>query len=424
MRRRHLGLVGIAVTFLMLCATVVVPGVASAGLPDIPAPAGLPSFYSVPQPLPAGKAGTLIKSEIVSDSNLVGATMHVVMYKSKGPRNTLVPVTGMVAVPNGKAPAGGWPVVTWGHGTNGMADVCAPSLQGSSQVPGMNELIAAGYAVTASDYQGEGTPGLMPYIVGASAAEDTVMIVQAAHSLPGVSLSPDYVVWGHSEGGQTAMFSLYDHKYAPHLDLRGVVAGAPPSHFSLLYNFLVTSPFDYYLLMVAGSYNSYYGNKKAPLTSIMTSQAQALIPQLNKGCSSYVSGVVNAAVAATPSDSFAALIPKNPFTVKTWAKLFTANDPASFKKKTSVPLLIIQGGDDEQIPVISTQLLQTHLCSIGQPTERWIYAGQSHAGVIAPSFDDMVHWIGDRFKTTSTVDHYIPTADGNASIPITQTTCG
>ena len=45
-------------------------------------------------------------------------------------------MTGMVAVPNGTAPAGGWPVVTWGHGTNGMADVCAPSLQGSSQVPG------------------------------------------------------------------------------------------------------------------------------------------------------------------------------------------------------------------------------------------------------------------------------------------------
>ena len=55
--------------------------------------------------------------------------------------------------------------------------------------------------------------------------------------------------------------------YAPKLNLRGVVAGAPPSQFPFLYNFLVTSPFDYYLLMVAGSYNSYYGNIRAPLST-------------------------------------------------------------------------------------------------------------------------------------------------------------
>ena len=75
-------------------------------------------------------------------------------------------------------------MVTWGHGTNGMADICAPSLSGSSQIPGGQPARRGGYAVTASDYQGEGTPGLMPYVVGRSAAEDTVNIVVAAHALP------------------------------------------------------------------------------------------------------------------------------------------------------------------------------------------------------------------------------------------------
>jgi hypothetical protein len=155
----------------------------------------------------------------------------------------------------------------------------------------------------------------------------------------------------------------------------------------------------------------------------MTPQAEALIPQLDKGCSSYVKGVVDAAVAATPHQSLADLIPQDPFTVKKWAKLFTANDPGSFKKKTRTPLLIIQGGNDEQIPVISTQILQSHLCSIRQPTERWVYSGQSHAGVIAPSFFDMLHWIGDRFTSTATVDPYVPTAGGNNTITIAQSTC-
>ena len=414
----------VALGVVMLCATSAMPSLAAgAAEKDLPAPPGLPAFYAVPQPLPPGGPGTLIKSEVVSDPNLVGATLHLVMYESRGPRRTTVPVTGMVVVPDGTPPAGGWPVVTWGHGTNGMADVCAPSLAGSSQIPGVNQLVAAGYAVTASDYQGEGTPGLMPYIVGASAAEDTVTIVEAARSIPSVSLSASYVVWGHSEGGQTAMFSIYDKRHAPHLKLRGVVAGAPPSQFPYLYNFLVTSPFDYYLLMVAGSYNSYYGSIRAPLNKIMTASAVALVPQLDQGCSSYVQGVVDAAVASTPHKTLADLIPQNPFNVSKWAHLLAANDPGSFTRKTSTPLLIIQGGNDEQIPVVSTQLLQSHLCQIGQPTERWVYSGQSHAGVIGPSFPDMLHWINDRFTTTSAVDPYVPTAGGNTSITITQSTC-
>ena len=52
-----------------------------------------------------------------------------------------------------------------------------------------------------------------------------------------------------------------------------------------------------------------------------------------------------------------------------------------------------------------------------------MYSGQSHAGVIGPSFTDMLHWIGDRFTTTSAVDPYVPTAGGNSTIVITQSTC-
>jgi hypothetical protein len=69
---------------------------------------------------------------------------------------------------------------------------------------------------------------------------------------------------------------------------------------------------------------------------------------------------------------------------------------------------MIQGGNDEQVPVASTQLLATHECSIGQDLERWVYPGQSHAGVI-PVSADMVHWIGDRFAGGPNPDPYVPT---------------
>ena len=78
---------------------------------------------------------------------------------------------------------------------------------------------------------------------------------------------------------------------------------------------------------------------------------------------------------------------------------------------------MIQGGNDEQVPVASTQLLATHECSIGQDLERWVYPGQSHAGVIGPSADDMMQWIADRFAGGTNPDPYVPT--GRPDIQIT-----
>ena len=224
----------------------------TASASTIPAPKGLPEFYSVPNPLPSAKSpGTLIKSQKIPSGDLHG-TVYRVMYVSKSLQNKAVAVTGLVVVPAKAAPAGGYKVVTWSHGTNGMADQCAPSLDPSQDVPLANQLLDQGWEVTSSDYQGEGTPGLMPYLVGVTSARNTIDIVRAARSLPRADVSKDYVVWGHSEGGQTAMFALnIGSSYAPDLKLDGVVAGAPPSQFGLIYNFLLTSPYRFYLFMAA-----------------------------------------------------------------------------------------------------------------------------------------------------------------------------
>jgi hypothetical protein len=79
---------------------------------------------------------------------------------------------------------------------------------------------------------------------------------------------------------------------------------------------------------------------------------------------------------------------------------------------------MIQGGNDEQIPVASTQLLADHLCGIGQDLERWIYPGRSHAGVIEPSAQDMVQWISDRFAEKANPDPYQP--KGQQDIQVTR----
>jgi pimeloyl-ACP methyl ester carboxylesterase len=388
-------MLGVAV-FVAAC------GSSPSSLAPIPAPPGLPSFYSVPRPLPTTGPGTLLKSERIDVSGLHGTTYRV-MYLSESVTNKPVPVTGLIVVPDRSAPAGGYPVVSWGHGTNGMADQCAPSLDPSSDVPLANDLLDQGWEITASDYQGEGTPGLLPYLVGVSAARNTIDIVRAAQHLSAAHASDNYVVWGHSEGGQTAMFALnIAAGYAPGLHLKGVVAGAPPSQFYAVYQFLRTSPYRYYLFMAAGGFNAAYGNKAAPLDQVLTPLGISLLPDLEKGCSDYIAKV-------TSKYSLAQITKGNPFEIPAWKTLLDANDPGTFTTASAAPLLIIQGGSDEQIPVVSTALLATHLCKVGQDLERWIYPGQSHSGVIAPSAGDMIHWIADRFAGGPDPDSYAPT---------------
>jgi pimeloyl-ACP methyl ester carboxylesterase len=374
----------------------------------VPAPGGLPAFYAVPEPIPT-KAGSVIKVENVPVQGVHGSVYRV-MYVSTTVRGTPTPVTGLIVVPNKAAPPGGYPVVSWGHGTNGMADKCAPSLDPTSAVPVANQLLDQGWELTASDYQGEGTPGLLPYIAGDSAARNTIDIVRAARSVAAAHASDNYVVWGHSEGGQTAMFTLkIGPTYAPELHMKGVVAGAPPSQFNLIYDFLKTSPFRYYLLMAAGGLNTAYGDTEAPLSDVLTPKGLALISDLDKGCSDYLAAKYGNVDISTVSKV-------DPFTVAPWKKVLQANDPQQFTAASPVPLLMIQGGSDEQIPVVSTQILATHLCSLGQDLERWIYPGQSHAGVIGPSTADMIHWITDRFANRANPDPYAPTGQPNIQI--------
>jgi pimeloyl-ACP methyl ester carboxylesterase len=367
----------------------------------IPAPAGLPAFYAVPDPLPAGQPGDVIKSEPVTSAKLHG-TMTRVMYHSRSIQDRDIPVTGLIAVPNTPPPAGGFPVIAWAHGTTGIADQCAPSLAPDDYADLANTLLDAGYVVVGTDYEGLGTPGRHPYIVGDSEARGTLDIVRAARTLPDAHASDRYLVWGHSQGGHAAMFALHiADTWAPELHLVGVVAGAPPSQLGLIYTALQTSPFKYYLLMAGAGFNAAYGDQAAPLDAVLTPTGITALAEVDKGCA----GDVGRATADLPTSS---VTKGDPNQSPEWAKLLKENDPGQFSAPASEPLLVIQGGNDEQIPVAATALMFDQLCTIGQVEQRWIYPGQSHAGVIAPSFGDMLTWINDRFAGAPAPDPTAP----------------
>src|SRR3954470_570292 len=131
-----------------------------------PASASVPAGFYTAAKLPKAP-GLMIKSTAVHGGNLPkGGASHVVLYSSKAPNGDIVPVSGIVTVPKGKAPKGGFPVVSWAHGTTGIADGCAPSRYAGDAPASQNVTdfrsqasawVKDGYAVVQTDYAGLGT---------------------------------------------------------------------------------------------------------------------------------------------------------------------------------------------------------------------------------------------------------------------------
>ncbi len=93
------------------------------------------------EPLSQSQApGTLISDQPVTAPGVDGKA-YLVSYWSQSEQGSAVDVTGMVFVPFGSPPDRGWPVVSYGHPTDGMASSCAPSLDPSTDVPNVNDML-------------------------------------------------------------------------------------------------------------------------------------------------------------------------------------------------------------------------------------------------------------------------------------------
>jgi pimeloyl-ACP methyl ester carboxylesterase len=162
----------------------------------------LTRFYD-PPPLGKRTPGTLLRSEPFSGYGLPpGARAVRILYVSRALDGAPDAASGVVLIPAGSPPRGGWPVIAWAHGTSGVARMCAPSLMKDIEYgsEGLMPMVAAGFAVVATDYAGLGTPGPHQYDDKIPQANDVVYSVPAAHAaVP--SLGRRWVAIGHSQGG-------------------------------------------------------------------------------------------------------------------------------------------------------------------------------------------------------------------------------
>jgi acetyl esterase/lipase len=341
----------------------------------------------------AGPPGSVIRSEPMDGAPAFGIARRV-LYRSISPEGKPIAVSGVIVTPPGDAPAGGWPIVAWAHPTTGIVPRCAPSLAIFlfQQIAGSRPLIEQGFAIAATDYPGLGTPGPHPYLVGVSEARAVIDSVRAARTFPGVT-GNRFTVWGHSQGGQAALFTgIIAKDYAPELELLAVAAAAPATDLAtLMTDDLNTTGGRNLTAMTVWSWSRVYG---AEADTIVAPAVMPIVDRLAEECiESPFDIFIRARTAGPLAQEF--LTAKNPAEVEPWHSLLVRNTPGALP--ATLPVFLAQGTADGLVRPQVTANYMAQLCRAGSRVRMLELPGVSHGFAGAKSADAAVAWMADRF---------------------------
>jgi alpha-beta hydrolase superfamily lysophospholipase len=356
------------------------------------APAG-DAVYDPPSPLPVQAPGDIIWASPFAGP--AGSQGYVVLYVSSTVDNTPIAVSGVIIVPAAGAPPAppeGRTVLTWAHGTTGLGEACAPSKQYPSGQVTEEALaqvaVGRGYVYAATDYQGLGTPGDHPYVVGLSEGRNVLDIATAAEHLAGSGATPTskVVVWGHSQGGGAAAFAAeLAPTYAPSLDVVGAMVGSPATELPAIAAYDDGGPYFGFAFMAAVGFKAAYPNLS--YDAILNAAGQQAVASIVTECSDQI-------LKDFAGKRFSDYEISAPQDTPGWMEAFAANKAGQIK--TPVPIFIYQGDNDQIIPVaVSATLLQKY-CAIGVTASRKTYPGTDHTSVIPAALGDILAFANDR----------------------------
>jgi alpha-beta hydrolase superfamily lysophospholipase len=378
-------------------------GACGGGHRDASAKRGLPELtvtaagYTVPAPLNAAAPGTLIATRDAATKAGELAAEHAwqVLYHSTDLSGHDIAVSALVLVPQGPQPATGWPVVAWAHGTSGLADQCAPSIaprlaRDPTAVNEVRALLARGWVVVASDYPGLGTPGVHTYLIGEADARAVIDSVTATHALLGPRVAAPWVVVGHSEGGQTALFvaQAASHR-APQTRFLGTVALAPASTLDALIP-LAEATHDPVLqaYMIYALEGLSTVDPLIDVARLVTPQARSVLSDTTTGC---IDDITND-LGRRHLDHLIAASTATTTHLQTQLGRYDNPDHA----RAPEPILIAQGTADRDVPSGATDAMVSRLCALGDHLEYRHYPGLDHGAVVAGSLSTVIDWIRAR----------------------------
>lgn len=345
------------------------------------------AFYEQPDPVPAGAPGTLLRSQRILGAP-EGSTAWRVLFRSTDLRGLPVVNSGLVIVPTSPAPSGGRTLVSWAHPTTGSAEKCAPSRSTDpfDSVEGLNDFLNRGYAVTYTDYTGMGTPGPDSYLVGSTEGRNVLDAARAARHLLGTVASERLVLWGHSQGGQAALFAAQlAPEYAPELHLLATAVAAPATDLASLMRADIGDLSGVSIASYAFSaYADVYG---VPLDSILTPAAVRALPAMNELC--LLSQ--NAALHAIAQPLIGGFLSGDPETTEPWAGLLAQNTPGGVRLTS--PLFVAQGEADKLVRPAATDAFVERVRANGTEVVYDRIPGATHATVALRAQRSLFDWL-------------------------------
>ena len=374
-------------------------------------------FYDVPDPLPAGQHGDLIKSESVENDQAVDTWRLV--FLSQDFQGDNIQSSGVLFVPKGAPPEGGWPLISLAHGTSGLPRTCAPSplpfadlawAGGGAfwDVPATyvypEVANAAGFAVVMADYQGTGVAGPYSYLLGELTGKNVLDAALAAHQLLGDKLSDKTFVWGHSQGGQAAGWASQQvTAYAPGLSLLGTVLVAPAAELSGLVQAVLDELYNVNqsaasaLVMTAiPSFALNYGLDPKEILSAAGAATQEGVENVCLGTNLAVFEI--ASLGGKKASDYLNLpggqIPAD------WSAAIDAQDLGQDGAQLGSPALIANGLKDVIVPPeVTCAYFEDAACANGDTVQYNTYANAGHLDVPDKAYDDILQWMENRLAS-------------------------
>jgi hypothetical protein len=317
-------------------------------------------------------------------------------YRTSGVDGRPVVATALLVVPAGGSPGGDRPLVVWGHPTRGLADTCAPSLDGPEAIPRLDALLDEGWAVLAPDYEGLGGDGLHPYLVGTSEGRSTLDAVRSVQSPgapdSGVTNGSPIAFYGFSQGGHAMGFAA-ELAGDSSIDLRGVAVVNPVSDTLAFARRFEREP-DQFGGLVAMTAALARVEPEVSLDDLLG------FPGARRAVVILESACIGEVMAAWPGTADR----HTPVRLDDLPVLVAALERQRLGGRAlpdGIPAFVAQGNDDTTIDPADTAALVDRWCAGGAPVRFRQVPGAGHDLDLG---DEVVIWLRDRFGAPGSAD--------------------
>ena len=260
-------------------------------------------------------------------------------------------------------------------------------------IEGLHGFLADGDVVVATDYSGMGASGPPSYLIGTTEGRNVLDSVRAARTITAAHASDRVLLWGHSQGGQAALFAAQTAKrYAPDLRIIGVAVAAPAVELGALLRDDIGDFLGVGLGAYAFSaYRQVYASDTRPvrLTTLLTPQGAAATPRIAKTCSF----PLPTALRKLSQPLVGRFLAREPDRVEPWRTWLRKNVPASHG--IGVPILVAQGENDKLVRVATTNAYVRALCGHHERVAYDTMAHASHALVGFKARSRVRSWFAD-----------------------------